>query len=189
MLVGWMAKSDVGLTEIVDEREETGTKEHGKNDGGQGVSVLEQTRGESSLITLPELDADEDGNHSSKATEETDDTRVVPGIFGTTPLQSKEQADDGRDEDGGASKVEFANAIHEGHVDSVRVVAVNMDEEEDDDHGEATDGEVDVETPTPGCVLGKCTSKKGTGDRSDTPHATNETKGKRTLLKRHWSCG
>lgn len=29
------------LTEIVDEREETGTKEHGEDDGGQSVPVLE----------------------------------------------------------------------------------------------------------------------------------------------------
>lgn len=173
------------LTEIVDEREETGTKEHGEDDSGQSVPVLEQTRRESSLITLPELDANEDGNHGSKATEETDDTRVVPGIFSTTPLQSKEQADNGRDENGGASKVELAKAIHEGHVDGVRVVAINLDKEEDDEHGQAANGKVDVETPAPGCMFSEGTSKERASNGSDTPHTTDKTKGKRTLFERH----
>lgn len=63
-----------------------------------------------------------------------------------------------------------------------------MDEEEDDDHGDTTDGEVDVEAPSPSSMLGESTTKKGAGDRGDTPHATDETKGERTFLKRHWDC-
>lgn len=135
------------------------------------------------------MDANEDGNHGSKATEETDDTRVVPGIFSTTPLQSKEQADNGRDENGGASKVELAKTIHEGHVDSVRVIAVNLDKEEDNEHGQAANGKVDVETPAPGGMFSKGTSEKRASNGGDTPHTTDKTKGKRTLFERHWSCG
>lgn len=119
------------------------------------------------------MDANEDGNHGSKATEKTDDTRVVPGIFSATPLQSKEQADNGRDENGGASKVELANASHKGHVDGVRVVAVNLDKEEDDEHGQTSNGKVDVETPAPGCMFSKGTSEKRTSNGSDTPHTTD----------------
>lgn len=60
-------------TEVVDQGEEAGTKEQGKDHGGQGIAVLEQTRRQSSTVTLPELDSDEDGNHGTEAAEQTDD--------------------------------------------------------------------------------------------------------------------
>ena len=100
-------------------------------------------------------------------------------------MQGEEKTDDGRDEDGSASKVKLADTVHESQVDAVGAVAVDMDEEEDDDHGEATDGKVDVEAPSPGGMLGEGTTKKRTSNGSNTPHAANKTKGKRSLLKRH----
>lgn len=60
-----------------------------------------------------------------------------------------------------------------------------MDEEEDNDHGNATDGEVDVEAPSPSSMLGEGTAEKGAGDGGNTPHTADETKGERTLLERH----
>lgn len=174
------------LTEVVDKGEEAGTKEEGKEHGAHGVAVLEQARGQSSTVTLPELNTNEDGNHETKADKEADDARVAPGIISTTPLQSKQKADDGRDEDGGTDEIEHADTLEKGHLAGLCRVTVNMDEEEDDDHGEATDGEVDVEAPTPGCVLGEDTAKEGTSDGSDTPHATDETKSERTFLEGHY---
>lgn len=100
-------------------------------------------------------------------------------------MQSKEKADNGGDEDSGTSEVELANALHEREVDAIGGVAVDMDEEEDDDHGETTDGKVDVETPAPSCIFGECTSEKRTRDGCNSPHTTDETKGKRTLLEGH----
>jgi hypothetical protein len=175
----------MGLTEVVDEREETSTEKHCEGHSSQGVSVLKETRRKSSLVALPELDGNKDGDHGAETTEETNDARVAPSIIGATPLQSEEETDNGRDEDGGTGEVELADAVHERHVDAVGAVAVDVDEEEHDDHGDTTNGKVDVETPAPSGMLSESTSKKRTSNGSNTPHTTDETKCKRTLLKRH----
>lgn len=61
-----------------------------------------------------------------------------------------------------------------------------MQEDEDDEHGETTDGEVDVEAPSPGDLFGENTAEERTGNRGDSPHATDEAKGNGTSFKGHY---
>lgn len=60
-----------------------------------------------------------------------------------------------------------------------------MQQEDDDEHGEAADGEVDVEAPSPGDFLGEDTAEERTGDGGDSPHATDEAKGNGTPFEGH----
>lgn len=61
-----------------------------------------------------------------------------------------------------------------------------MDVEQDDEHGQAADGEVDVETPSPGDVFCKGTAEEGACDGGDSPHAAYETEYHGAFLERHW---
>lgn len=173
------------LTEVEDEREETGAEEEGEEHGNQSVSVLEKTRGKCSLIALPKLNTNEDGNHETKSNKQANDLGVVPGVLSTTPLKSQEKTDDTGNEDCGTSEIESENTSEEGFVLGFVGVAVDVNEKEDDDHGQATDRQVDVEAPSPGSVFGEDSSEKGTCDGSNSPHTTNETECERTLLKGH----
>lgn len=173
------------LTEVEDEREETGTKEEGEEHGNQSVSVFEKTRRKCSPIALPKLDANEDGNHETKSNKQANNLGIVPGVLSTTPLKSQEKTDDRRNEDCGTSEIESENTSEEGFVLGFVGVAVDVNEKKDDNHGQATDGQVDVEAPSPGGVFGEDTSEKRTCHGSNPPHTTNETECERALLKGH----
>lgn len=191
-------------TEIVDEREEACSEEEGKKHGEESIAILEQTRRQGSFIPLPQLDADEDGNHESEADKQADDARVAPRVVGASPLQCKKQTDDGRDEDDEAQDVELAHAGDEAHVHSGGVVAVDLDKEEDDDHGDGTNGQVDVEAPAPSAPISETaivcvraskhmyvwpvnlrSAEKRTSYTGDSPHATDETESHRAFAQRH----
>ena len=173
------------LTKIIDHGEKSSSKEQRKQHGAEDIAVLEQAGGQCPLVALPKLNTDEDGNHDRGATEETDDPRVAPRVGSAAPLKGEQQADDGRDEDGGAVQIQLAEAGHETLLDGVARVAVDLDEEEGDDHGHAADGQVDVKAPPPSDVLREDTSEKGTGNRRDSPHASDETEGERASFKGH----
>ena len=52
----------------------------------------------------------------------------------------------------------------------------DVKEHEDDDEGEAVEGEVDVETPTPGDFFGEDAAEDGTKSAGKTPDAANHAK-------------
>jgi hypothetical protein len=112
---------------------------------------------------LLELNANEDQNHEPEADEQADDARVVPGVVSAAPLQSEQQTNDGGNEDGGAEQIELQNALHPRLAVGI-VTGLDVEEEEDDGHGNAAEGQVDVEAPSPGCVVGEGASEEGAGD-------------------------
>lgn len=152
------------LTEIIDKWEEPGAKEHGEKHSKEHIAVLEKPGRQCSAVLLPHLNTNEDGDHGTKAAEEPDDLGVVPGVVRTAPLQGKKKADDGGNEDGGTGNIQLSDARPDSLADGVVRVAVNLDEEEDDSHGESADRKVDVEAPAPGNMVGKGTTEKRTGD-------------------------
>lgn len=133
------------------------------------------------------MDNDKENQHGAGADKKANDARVAPGIVGTTPLQSQEEADDGRDEDGAADEVELQNALKDGEALREFGVALDVDHPHDNGHGEAADGEINVEAPAPGDIVGKRAAEQRTGDGGDAPHAADETKGERAFREGNWS--
>lgn len=173
------------LTKIKDEGEEASAEEETKHHGSKNVTVLEHSRRQCSLVSLPELDTNKDEDHEAEANEQANDLGVAPSILRATPLQSQDEAHNGGDEDCRAEEIDLKDALHDGHAQSVVRVAVDVQQEGDDEHGEAADGEVDVEAPSPGDLLGEGTAEERTGDGGDSPHATDEAKGNGTLFEGH----
>lgn len=101
-------------------------------------------------------------------------------------MQSQQETHNGGNEDARTEEVDLEDAGQDGHVERIFRVAVNVQDEDDNEHSEATDGEVDVEAPSPGDVFCESTAEERTGDGGDSPHATDETKGKGTLVERHY---
>lgn len=142
-------ETECPLTKIKDEGEETSAEEETEHHGSKNVAVLEHSRRQCSLVSLPELDTNEDDEHEAKANEQANDLGVAPGIFRATPLQGQDETHNGGDEDGGAQEIDLEDALQDSHAQSVVRVAVDVQQEDDDEHGKAADGEVDVEAPSP----------------------------------------
>lgn len=136
-------------------------------------------------MTLPELDAHENGNHEAKADKQSDDFGVVPRVLGSSPLQGQQQTHNSRDEDGCSGQIELTNSLHECHVLSFRRVAIDVHEESDNAHGQGPDGEIDVKTPSPANIFRECSAEKRSCDRSDPPHAADQTGHHGALAKWH----
>ena len=99
-------------------------------------------------------------------------------------MEGKQEADNGGHEDCGAVGVEFQDGLGPGCFS--RSLALRVGEEEaDDDHGDGADGQVDVEAPAPGDVVGEGAAEKRAGDGGDAVHGADEAGVDGSLFKRN----
>ena len=142
--------------EVVDDHEEGRAHAEGEDPRGPDAPPPHHARVDRGGFRPPELDADEDDEADAEDDEEGDDPAAGPGVGGPAPLQRDEEADDPREEEGGAEDVDLREALAPGERAVRRVLAPvgdGFEEEEDDGERDAADGEVDVEAPAP-CHLG-----------------------------------
>ncbi len=93
----------------------------------------------------------------------------MPWIGATSPLESKEQAHDGADQEDGSEKVDLLQLLLGRHV---RVAPWRIAEKEEDScQSHAAEREVDPETPSPAGFICQRTAENGSDDRSDAKHA------------------
>jgi hypothetical protein len=109
---------------------------------------------------FPHLDREEADDEDAGDDQQGDDAAAFPGVLGAAPLEGEQQADDGGEEEGCALEVEFADLLREGGVD---LCGLPLDGEEGDDEGGGygAEGEVDVEAPAPGEVVGEGAAEAG----------------------------
>lgn len=95
-------------------------------------------------------------------------------MFGTTPLKRQQEGNDPREEDRSTDEIKFLKLI--AVAEFVGLSAIRWGEEEDNDNnGHGTDWQVDVETPSPGCVISERTTHERSSDRRDSVHGADET--------------
>lgn len=144
--------------DVVDHDEESGTQ-HGTEPGGSPhVAVLEHARRNGGILLLPDLHSEETDNKETSDDQERDDAATLPLVLDATPLQGKEKADDGGEEQGSTLEIKLLDLFLPGSVD---LGGLALDGEEGDDEGGryGTEGQVDVEAPSPSQVIGKGTTK------------------------------
>lgn len=73
--------------------------------------VRKESRRDSSIITAPDLDADEDNDDEPEAEEEAPDARGVPRVGCSSPLKCKQQTDDGANEEDGAQDIDLLDLL------------------------------------------------------------------------------
>lgn len=73
--------------------------------------MRKESRRDSSIITAPDLDADEDNDDEPEAEEEAPDARGVPRVGCSSPLKCKQQADDGANEEDGAQDIDLLDLL------------------------------------------------------------------------------
>ena len=113
---------------------------HGDEDcRGPDAALPHHARVDRCGFRSPELDADEDEEAHAEDDEEGDDAAAGPQVDGAAPLQGDEEADDSREEEGGAEDVELREALSPGERAVHRVfAAVGDGVEEEEDEASAT---------------------------------------------------
>lgn len=169
--------------EVVDHDEEGSTK-HGTEQGrAPDVAVEEDARRHSSILLLPPLHSNEAADQKNEDDEKSDDAAVTPRVLASTPLQSKQQADDGRQEERGALEVEFLELLHEGGL-GLCAAALNGEEGDDERSGDGAEGKVDEEAPAPCEMISEGSAHQRSSHRRDAVHATNDAHVGRALAQR-----
>lgn len=144
--------------DVVDHDEESSTQ-HGNEPGGApDIAVLENARRDSSILLFPDLDRDEANEKQTGNDEQGDDAAVLPLVFAATPLQSKEQADDSREEQGSTFEIELFDLLDPGSVD-LGCLTLDLEERDDEGSGDGADRQVDVEAPSPGKMVSEGTAE------------------------------
>lgn len=86
------------LTKVVDHKEESGTQ-HGTEQGRTpDVAVEEDARGNRSILLLPPLYGNEATDEHDKEDKKSNDAATSPRVLASAPLQSKQKADNSRQE-------------------------------------------------------------------------------------------
>lgn len=146
--------------EVVHHYEESGAQHGAEPGGAPDVAVFKHARGDRGVFLLPDLDREEADDEEAGDDQQGDDAAALPGVLGAAPLEGEQQADDGGEEEGCAFEIEFADLLREGGVD---LGGLPLDGEEGDDEGGSygAEGEVDVEAPAPGEVVGEGAAEAG----------------------------
>lgn len=110
------AEIECPLTKIKDEGEEASAEEETEHHGSKNIAVLEHSRWQCSLVSLPELDTNKDDEHEAKANKQANDLGIAPSILGATPLQGQDETHNGGDEDGRAEEIDLKDALQDGHA-------------------------------------------------------------------------
>lgn len=144
------------------------------NDGSGGDRALfNDAWGNGGFLATPELDANKGNEEDGGADKEPDYGGRGPCIFRATPLEREEEGDDTGKEDGGADKVELLDLVGVGKFVGLCTIR-RRKEKRDDDDGHSTNWQVDVETPSPRCVISEGTTHERAGDTSNSEHGANE---------------
>lgn len=93
----------------VDQRHHLGAAEEGIARPRDDGAMLHQARGDGRELLAPVLDVDKDNGKDTKEDQEDDDAGVGPRVRRPAPLQSQKEADDGREDEQRAQRVELVD--------------------------------------------------------------------------------
>jgi len=151
-----------------DAKEAHSDEEAGGKDGAAG-STPEETEGNDGLdshLKLNKAEAKKDGEASA---EETNDAGRVPSVGAATPVQGQQDHDKTGNQGEGSSKVHTSQLGLEGTA-----IVGQMEDLNDGEDGDGTDGQVDEESPTPRGMIREDTSQQRSDNRRESKDGSND---------------
>lgn len=173
--------------EVVNHDEECGTQASTKESARPNSSVQEDARRNGGLFSQPDLNHEEANDEHTKDNKQANDAAILPGILGTTPLQSQQQRHNTGDEQEGTEQIERLDLLLEAQLALGNLGLRQAQEGNDECNGNTTKGQVNVEAPSPSDVIGKGTAHKRSSNRGNTVHGPNDAHVHGTLAQRHGS--
>lgn len=118
------------------------------NYGAKDIAILEKSRRNCRFFLFPELNDAPYSPEDSEKNKHCDDPRVVPFVFGTSPLKSKQDAYYGGNED------ENSNRVHPLEFFDFPGLGLGLtrgifEEKSDENCGNRSEWKIDVEAPSP----------------------------------------
>lgn len=139
-----------------DTYEESGSKTDEKERSSGDASLLDDTRRHCGKFLLPKLDADEGDKEDSEDCEKRDDSTIRPVVLAATPLKGEQKANNHGEEDGRAEQIELLQLRPPAAFELSSCTSRGLVEECDERERDASNGQIDVETPTPGEFVSEC---------------------------------
>lgn len=152
--------------DVVDCEEEGAGKDEGKGAHDPDGSVLDDSGGDHGSLALEPLEESPSNNDEAESDKETNDDGGVESVSLATVLSRQDVRDGRTHHQRNTQGVHLSKLLQKRSLlgDSI---ARSLEEDEDDERGDTTDGEVDVEAPSPRDVIGKGAADEGTDDTGD----------------------
>jgi hypothetical protein len=100
---------------------------------------------------------EEANEQNARDDKQRDNAAAVPSVGGTPPLQGKQEADNAWDEQDCSLKVHQLELFPEFQGRSTLLAFGEVEKEDDEGGGNSAKGQVDIEAPSPGQVVGEGT--------------------------------
>lgn len=165
---------------VIHEEEESTTEEEGEQGGSQHGALLQDLGWEGGLLANVDLGDGEENRQQTETDEQTDDAGVVPGVLVASPLEGQEKTDNRRDEQAGTDEIQLFDALQD-RLSGVLVRDGETEDEQDNRNRDTTDGQVNVEAPSPRDAVGEHTTKQGSSNTGNTPDHTEAAKNEGSL--------
>jgi hypothetical protein len=169
--------------DVVDGEEERTGKDESKGAHNPDGAVLEDADRNHGSLTLNITGDGPDDGDGDPSNEQTDNNRGVPSVSLSTVLNSENIRDGEAHHQNNSKGVHLKELLKKRGLDGNSSTG-SLEEQEDDAGRESSDGEVDVETPSPRDVVSEGTTKERSNDTGDTVGGANDTSESRSLLRR-----
>lgn len=123
--------------------------------------------------------ADDEG----EADQQADDNGRVPGVGNAAVLHRQDEGHGGAHHQDDTQRVHLSDLLKERRLDR-HGVAGRLEEDEDDGRRDTSDGQVDVEAPSPGDVVGEGSAQQRSDDAGKAVGSTDDAGEGGTLLGR-----
>lgn len=140
--------------DVVDSHEEAASEDERKSTHHPDRAVLGDARRNHGPLTLEPLQEDPCGYDENKANQETNDNRRIPVMGLATILYGEDIADGSTHHQRDAQRVELTDLLKQGSLFGDGM-AGSLEEDEDDERRNSSDGQVDVEAPSPSGMVGE----------------------------------
>jgi len=159
--------------QVVDDDEVCSGKEEGVERADPNCSVAEQTGDDHGALAVIVLPAEEGDGNSHEADKEADDGCRVPRHGHASILKGQDVRDQTAHDQEGAERIHLEQLLRERRLNRLSGRG-SFEEEHEDGSRDASDREVDVETPTPRDLVRESTSDQRPNNRSNAVRCTND---------------
>ena len=113
------------------------------------------------VFAQPDLPANQSDNNQAKSNKQANDHAAVPGMAVAAILKGKNEAGDTTHGQSNADRVKIQKLDFQRSILGLGQIR-ELEEEEDDNSGKSTNGQVDIEAPSPSSLVGEDTAEDGT---------------------------
>ena len=135
--------------------------------GARDRSHAYDSQWDCSPVALAYLNKPPEQNADAKDAEGEDDPPIAPGVLTAAPLERQEKANERWHQEAGAEEVKLLESLVDAAAGLGVWVRRQLDQEENDEKCDTSEGQVDPETPSPCCIVREHATERWGDDLGD----------------------